>query len=697
MQQPRQKHPPLVAGLLVAVSAGPNFAAEISRAPEVIVTATRFDDAIERMAVNATVITSEDIARSAARTLPEILGTRAGIVSRDLFGNAGALASVDMRGFGATAAQNTLILIDGRRLNDVDQSGVQWSSIPLHAIERIEILRGGGAVQYGDGASAGVINIITRHPGAGRTGPAGSVQIGSFDTREANLSVSTFGETAGVRAFARNYESSGYRDNNHNRESNFGLSGTWSGSTIDASWRLAADRQGIRLPGARRVQPSAGVDELASDRRGTSTPRDYAQRDGNEASLDVRWQAAVGELALGLGYRDKAQRSYFDFGGFPDYRDIDLDVVNVQPRYRWRGSGWGATHTLVAGFDFARWDYALARSNSSGNVGQPFTRVGARQDNAAVYLLDTVELTDALVLNAGARHERQRIDATDEHDPTAPGGAFGSAARDGIDRNSAQAYELGARWRVAPQVDLIARAVRSFRFANVDEIYETSAFFTQQFQFLEPQRATTYELGIALGGPLPWLQVSAFHMDVKNEIRLDPYSTGVGNRNMPPLQRTGLEIEARRSLQSNLEVSGAYTYTRARFKEGELPGTTFTQTDVSLAGRTVPLVPRHKLDAALDWTLTAATRLRAEARYVGEQYMENDEANSFERRIPAYTVVDLKLQHRVGRFTASLTLANLFDHKYYAYAVRSQFVADRFNAYPLPERTFWFGLAYDGL
>src|SRR5690606_12394155 len=105
-----------------------------------------------------------DIARSAARTLPELLGTRAGIVSRDLYGNTAALATVDMRGFGATAAQNTLILVDGRRLNDIDQSGVQWASIPLDAIERIEIVRGSGAVQYGDGASAGAINIITRHP-----------------------------------------------------------------------------------------------------------------------------------------------------------------------------------------------------------------------------------------------------------------------------------------------------------------------------------------------------------------------------------------------------------------------------------------------------------------------------------------------------------------------------------------------------
>jgi iron complex outermembrane receptor protein len=601
-----------------------------------------------------------------------------------------------MRGFGATAGQNTLVLIDGRRLNDVDLSGVQWSTIPLEAIERIEILRGSGAVQYGDGASAGVINIITRHPAREGTRAAGSAQVGSFDTREVNVSMSAFGENAGVQAFARNYDSSGYRDNNQHRQSNFGVSGTWSAGSADASWRLSADRQGIRLPGARQVQPSAGIDQLASDRRGTSTPLDYAQRDGNQASVDLRWQAALGELALGLGYRDKAQRSYFDFGGFPDYRDIDLNVVHVQPRWRWRGTGWGAAHTVVTGLDVVRWDYTLARSNSPDNVWQPFNRIGARQHNEGVYLLDTVQVGERVVVNAGARYERQRIDASDEHDPSAPGGAFGSAAPGGSDDNHARAYELGVRWRVAPQTDLIARAGRSFRFANVDEIYETSAFFTQQFQFLEPQRATTYELGIALGGATPWLQASAFHMDVTDEIRLDPYSTGVGNRNMPPLERTGVETEVRRRLAESLELSGAYTYTRARFKEGTLPGSSFSQANVNLDGRTVPLVPSHKLDLALDWALTAFTRLRAEARYVSKQWMENDEGNTFERRIPSYTVADLKLQHRMGAFTATFLVANLFERKYYTYAVRSQFVADRFNAYPLPERTFWLGIAYNG-
>ena len=66
--------------------------------------------------------------------------------------------------------------------------------------------------------------------------------------------------------------------------------------------------------------------------------------------------------------------------------------------------------------------------------------------------------------------------------------------------------------------------------------------------------------------------------------------------------------------------------------------------------------------------------------------MDNDEGNTLGVKIPAYTVTDLKLSHRQGDWTLSAAINNLFDRQYYNYAVRSQFVLDRYNAYPLPER-----------
>jgi outer membrane receptor protein involved in Fe transport len=87
------------------------------------------------------------------------------------------------------------------------------------------------------------------------------------------------------------------------------------------------------------------------------------------------------------------------------------------------------------------------------------------------------------------------------------------------------------------------------------------------------------------------------------------------------------------------------------------------------------------------------SRLSALATYVGSQYMDNDEGNTGVK-IPAYTVVDLKLAWADRAWRLAAAVNNLFGERYYNYAVRSQFVADRYNAYPLPERNFTMTAEY---
>jgi len=74
--------------------------------------------------------------------------------------------------------------------------------------------------------------------------------------------------------------------------------------------------------------------------------------------------------------------------------------------------------------------------------------------------------------------------------------------------------------------------------------------------------------------------------------------------------------------------------------------------------------------------------------------MDNDQGNTFGVKIPAYAVADLKLAWQAGGWRVSAAVNNLFNEKYYNYAVRSQFVADRYNAYPLPERNFTMTAEY---
>ncbi len=653
---------------------------------EILVTATRFNEDARDLPINSTVITREEIARSTATTLPEILAQHAGIGMRDLFGNNASDSTIDLRGFGAAAGQNTLVLVDGRMLNDIDLSGVVWSSIPLSAIERIEIIRGGASVLHGAGAVGGLVNIITRSPLDRPEQAELGERLGSFHSNDSQVSGNLSGGNAGVTLAANRYRSDGWRKNNETRQDSFYGSARWKFDDGEVGLKLGADTQDQRLPGARLVQPSIGMNELAIDPKGTSTPLDWASRDGWQGGLSGQFRLPFGELVLDLDYRNKAQESYYDFGGFPDYRKIGLDMWSFSPRIKMPLETGQSEHELILGLDLGLWNYDLRTSNAPADVVRPINRVKADQRNAALYASDHLHLGEALSLMAGARLESFHFTADDRFDPGAPGAAFGSGALAGGQNERQTAWELGLRYRLTPEHALYAKAGRSFRFATVDEIYEFSPAFTHAFQFLKPQIAQDAELGWEAGAGKQGGRAALYYVRVEDEIHLDPYTTGIGNTNLPPLRRYGLELDAHRSVGA-LDLAATYTLAFAQFTGGVFNG-------VDLRGKQVPLVPQNKVTLNASWKLSPRTRLTGSVDYVGRQFMDNDEPNNLGVRVPAYTVLDAKLEHRIGKWKFALALNNLLDEKYYTYAVRSQFVPDRYAAYPLPGRQGWASAEY---
>ena len=413
---------------------------------EVVVTATRFEEPAGERPVNLSVIPREAIATTPARTLPELLALQPGISVRDLYGGGASGATVDLRGFGAVAGQNTLVLVDGRPLNDSDLSDVSWSTLPLAAIERVEILRGAGAVQYGAGASGGVINVITRMARPGERSAELTAQGGSLSTGAVTFNGNLGSGPMSLRLYATHLETGGWRANSRNEQDIGQADLRWRDGPNTVTARLAMDRQNSRLPGARQVQPSAGVNQLESNPRGTSTPLDYALRDGARASIDFDRVLDIGAFNLGVGWRQKNQSAYFDFGGFPNYSERELSVLSITPRMRFVNALGPASVSTTLGIDAYRWDYRLASSNAQGNIGRPVNTVAAVQDNAALYLASTASFAaTGTTVTAGLRRERYQSSATDAHDPAAPGAAFGSAAPAGDQTLYPHAWELGLR------------------------------------------------------------------------------------------------------------------------------------------------------------------------------------------------------------------------------------------------------------
>ncbi|MCK5325283.1 MAG: TonB-dependent receptor [Woeseiaceae bacterium] len=164
------------------------YAADISPADTIIVTATRTEIPLEHATVPVQVITREDIELSLAADLAELLRFEAGLdIGRN--GGPGQATSIFMRG---TESNHTLVLIDGVRMNPGTIGGAAVQHISPEVIERVEIVKGARSALFGTDAIGGVINIITRR--AEQTNVEVGTGAGSFNSRSAFVSAGTRGD-----------------------------------------------------------------------------------------------------------------------------------------------------------------------------------------------------------------------------------------------------------------------------------------------------------------------------------------------------------------------------------------------------------------------------------------------------------------------------------------------------------------------
>ncbi len=190
----------------------------------VVVTASRFSAPALEQPIAIQVITAEQIRESTAVNVSEVLAKLGGVHSRTNF--LGVPDSpIDLRGFGMSGDQNTLVLVNGQRFSENELISARISAIPLDSIERIEILRGAGAVLYGGGATGGTINIITRSPLAAKPGGSASLSLGSHDLRDLRGNLNAGSGPWGLSLHAQSLRSDNYRDNN--RAGQDAVSGEW--------------------------------------------------------------------------------------------------------------------------------------------------------------------------------------------------------------------------------------------------------------------------------------------------------------------------------------------------------------------------------------------------------------------------------------------------------------------------------------
>ncbi|HEX2605601.1 MAG TPA: TonB-dependent receptor plug domain-containing protein, partial [Oxalicibacterium sp.] len=421
----------------------------------VTVSASRFEST--ETPIGATVITAEQIREAGVGNVNEAIRKIGGVFGRQNFTGTSDY-SLDLRGFGTNSDQNVAVFVDGIRISENELAPAMMSAIPIESVERIEIVRGGSSVLYGDGATGGTIQIITKR--GAKSGTHGSIvtEVGSHGYEEVRASVAKGIDGFSIDANIGSLRTDNYRDNNELRQRNFSGGIQWASADARIGLRIDAARENYGLPGPLTLS------QYEQDPRQTTTPFDKGSLDSNRYTFFAQQKYGNLEAAMDLSYREKTSKA--TFVSFGSTSDADSSVTQFSPRIKYSSSFASVRNEFVIGTDFSDSRRVTEGTSSFGPSSQ-----NATQNSSAIYLRDEVFLNKARIA-AGVRHED-----------------FDQAVKGILDKSfSVNAWDLQGSYDLVEEITLFAKVGRSYRIANVDE--NTLAFIP-----LKPQTSNDLELG----------------------------------------------------------------------------------------------------------------------------------------------------------------------------------------------------------
>lgn len=626
--------------------------------PVVVVSATRSEQSSITTPASINVITRKEIETSAASNLSEILRGQAGVQVFDLYGDAGSTV-VSLRGFAENANSNTLVMVDGRRLNYTDTRAPDLSYVSLNDIERIEIIEGSAGVLFGDQAVGGVINIVTRKPE--EFNAAIELQLGSYSRKGISAYISDVAENGfSYKLNAEAYMTDNYRD--HNEHSHVGISGyvdqEYSRGNVFAEIQKLDDN--LELPGA-LIQS-----ELDADRRQINNGfvDDFSNTDaivkriGIKHAVNDNWSFEA-EATKRQVDQDIEQSFRDSPSGATGYSDRDLDSVN--PRLIGVFSVENGEALVTIGVDREDGDFKLFIPNAFGAA-----QLNNDQDIKSAYAQIVIPLNKVLTTTFGARKSRVDNDISDT-------GTFTFPVINEEIKDSVTVAELGFKLKTSASSSLSLRMDENFRFAKIDE------FSLAGGVLLETQEGTSWEASYNNDLGKSNYKLSIYKLDLENEIFYDPSAGAWGaNINLDKTVHNGIMFDYANKITHSTAVSFNYTYTDAKIKAGSFSGN-----DISgIADNLASIGVTHDYDD--NW------QFYGEIIGVDDKYAQGDNANTQEK-IRGYAVTNVAASYKYKMWRLTARINNLMNKEYTEFVTNNGFGA----AYqPSPERNFLLTAGY---
>ncbi len=487
-----QLNPSLLSIALLSAYSCASFAqsSEPTELPTVVVTASRLPQTLPDTIANTTLITRADIDRSAAVDLPALLAGQAGIeIARN--GGVGQVASLFMRGAGST---QTLILIDGVPVNDNNSGTARLETLPLDAIDHIEIVRGNVSAQYGSQAIGGVIQLFTRAPKAG-VSTSVSAELGT----QGHKKVST----------------------------------TFAAGNDATQVRLTASHLQLKGVSAQNPVQSPGVN---SDADGTA-----------QTALQLALNHAVStHLKLSASLLKSTQKTDYDSdGGAPsDTHATKQTLLLGQVGANWVVSDvWSASLKLSSQKSDGHDEKNAAATSDSQSKRQLLSFTNTFDAGTAGNLLVGLEVEKGSVYSKATKVDR-RVQALfgglqGKQGPIAWNLALRSDKDNGTDSENATTYQVGVSYDFSPVWSLRGQTSTAFKRPTLNELYGPYG----ANPLLKAERNKSNELGVQYSEKSTLVRLTTFRSKTRDTIDYAcDASYTCGYINIKSTRNTGLEL-----------------------------------------------------------------------------------------------------------------------------------------------------------
>jgi iron complex outermembrane receptor protein len=366
-----------------------------------VTSVSRKQQKLSRAAAAVYVINQEDIRRSGATNIPDILRMAPGMDVAQIDANTWA---VSIRGFNNRYANKVLVLIDGRTVYTPTTSGVYWDQldVPLDDIDRIEITRGPGGTVWGSNAVNGVINIITK----GSEATQGAILSAGGGSQGVGRGLAQYGGRMGQAGTYRlfgNYSNSSSLTASDGRSAaadgwhmlHGGFRSDWKLSrgdsmTVQGDFLQTGEGQTIDVVFSNQLPLQRTFNDAISVDSGDVMARwAHTQANGSETSLQV--------------YFDRYNRH--DEGVHEALNTLDIDFQNHMTLGHRHDIVWGAGYRVTA-------------DNHSDGYGKTYTPLSRTNNLFSTFIQDEIALSRSLWLTLGSKFEHNAYTGF-EYEPSA--------------------------------------------------------------------------------------------------------------------------------------------------------------------------------------------------------------------------------------------------------------------------------------